>query len=326
MLKLNKAVNSGGSISIRHGQALIQSCTFSNESVVSGYGGAITAENVANVTIQGSSFYNCMASYGGSVSVKSESILRIKHSNVADSFAMNEGGGLCIIQNSFVTAHNITITDGISQYGGGFHVDESSEINLSVFNFLVNCVSGLGGSIYCRNSLVTLEKGNLLQNYAEKEWTFRMRDKGKGGAIFGVNCHVVFDYVQITNNTASIGGGMYFETSVVEMHNSEGVNNTAIVGSFAILSLNSDFKSYYLHIPEAGEYSIAIFDSKAEMKHTYLLNLEACCIFAFESHILLDPIYYTYLNSTRRTQGLFENSENIVCTDDSSNSLRVFKG
>ena len=77
-----------------------------------GYIGAISRENVANITVQESSFDNCKASYGGSVSVKSGSTLKVEHSNLIDSSAINAGGGLYIFQNSFVTGQNTNINSG----------------------------------------------------------------------------------------------------------------------------------------------------------------------------------------------------------------------
>ena len=91
ILRHNKAKYSGGSILLEHSRATIESCTFSNESVIYGNGGAIIAENTANVTIQASSFYNCMAWYGGSISVAIKSVLNIENSNLSDSFAKQGG-------------------------------------------------------------------------------------------------------------------------------------------------------------------------------------------------------------------------------------------
>ena len=318
-LKLNKAKNSGGSLLISHSQAIIESCTFSNDSAILGYGGAISLENVANVTVQESSFDSCKASYGGSVSVKSESILKLEYSNLADSFAINAGGDLFVFQNSFVTGQNTTITGGKSTSGGGFYVEESSEIDLNIFNFLGNSVNKSGGAIFCKNGQVTLEEGTLLHNYAKEE----------GGAIFGDNCHIVFDYIKIVNNTTSRnGGGMYCKASVVEIHNSEAVNNSArYSGNFGVIKMNSKFRSNYLHLHKAqGNCFVILSSSEAELKHTYLPNWEYYCTFVAEinSQILLDSVYYTDL--TTRIPILSGNNQNSICTDYTSNAKGIFKG
>ena len=299
-LKLNKAKNSGGSILIGHSQAIIDSCTVSNELVVLGYGGAISAENVANATVKESSFDNCVGSYGGSLSVKSESTLKLEHTNITNSFAINDGGGLFIFQNSFVIGHNTSFVDGQSTFGGGFLVDESSEINLKIFHFFGNSGSVSGGAIFCKKG-----ERNYFSYYA----------KENGGGIFGDNCHMMFDYIQIVNNTASnSGGGMYLETSAVEIHNSDAVNNSASYsGNFGLVKMNSKFKSNYLHLLQAEKSC-----SEIEMTHTFLLNLETNCTFDAESdsQIRLDSIYYTEIS---------ESNENIVCTDDTSKAQRIFE-
>ena len=330
-LKHNKAKNNGGAILRQHSTAIVKSCTFSNESVVHGYGGAISSENVANLTVQESCFDNCMASYGGSLSVRYESILKLEHSNFADSYAINEGGGLYIFQNSFVNGNNTTVTDGKSAFGGGFYVDESSDINLNIFSFLGNSVNESGGAIFCRKSQVTLGKGTLLHNYVKITNYIGFNEyRGEGGGIFGDNCHMVFDYIQIVNNTASHnGGGIYLAKSAAEIHNSEAVNNTARYNSnFGFVETNSMFNSNYLRLPEAPRNCIFISRSKAEMKHTYLQNWEAYCTFLkqFNSQILLDSVYYTDRTYTRRIQVVSQNNESIVCTHDISKAQRMVEG
>ena len=52
IFNLNKTKSNGGSISVQHSMTIVQSSTFESESVFMGYGGAIFAENVANVTLR----------------------------------------------------------------------------------------------------------------------------------------------------------------------------------------------------------------------------------------------------------------------------------
>ena len=302
ILRLNKAKNSGGSMLIHHSQAIVQSSTFSNESVTLGYGGAICVESVANVTVQETSFDGCVGLYGGAMSVMSDSILKLEYSNLTASVGLNKGGGL--------------------------YVDESSEINLNIFNLLENSVSESGGAIYCRNSQVTLEKGNFIHNTAKR-----------GGGVFGNDCRVVFDYIQIVNNIATLcGGGMYFETSIVEIHNSEGYSNTAYVGwfpprgSFGCIMRESKLQSNYMHLPDAEWRSVVIEEgSVVDMRHTYLPNLASACTFEAESEsqILLDPVYFTDFNYTRNLINYLSsyfNSGSIVCTDNTIDEQRIVKG
>ena len=123
--KFNKVSNRGGSILVQHSNVIIQSCAFLGETAVWRYGGAISAENVANVTVLESSFHNCTASFGGSLSARAESVFRIKHSDFVDSFAIQRGGGIYIYQNSSIVGNNFTMHDGKSIFGGSIHISDS---------------------------------------------------------------------------------------------------------------------------------------------------------------------------------------------------------
>ena len=87
---------------------------FTQEDFLVGYGGAISAENVANVTVEESFFDKCKASYGGSISVGTESILKLDHSKFAGSYAIKKGGGIHIFQYSFAAIQSTNVTDGKS--------------------------------------------------------------------------------------------------------------------------------------------------------------------------------------------------------------------
>ena len=119
ILRRNKAQNNGGSILVQHSEAFLMSCSFSNESATSGFGGAICAENVANVTVRESSFYYCKAYYGGSVSIKLESVLKIQDSNIVGSFASTEGGGIHIFHHSFIIGYSLLVAGSVLPLGSG---------------------------------------------------------------------------------------------------------------------------------------------------------------------------------------------------------------
>ena len=314
--RLNTARKSGGSIRVQHSMAIIESCSFSNESVVYGLGGAIIAENFANVTIQASLFYNCIVLFAGLISVAVKSVLNIGKSNFTESLA-REGGTFHIFQNSFVTGHDITVADGKSNLGAGFHVQDSSRLNLKLFNMMRNAVSDYGGAVYCKQSQVIFENGILLDNYAKLD----------GGSVFGKTCKATFDYCKFVNNNAlGNGGGIYFTASSVEIHNSEGGNNIAGNGSFGFITMKSKFQSNNLQLPNAERNCIWIYnDSVAEMKHTNLSNLNGYCpIVARKNCQILVDYYLT--NDTRRRLLDSNNTESVLCTDDTSSENGTFGG
>ena len=321
IFNLNKANNNGGSILVHHSKIIVLSCKFVNESVVFGYGGAISTDNVANVTVQESSFYNCTALYGGFVSLKFESVLNIEHSTLSHNCAIQEGGAVYVFQNSFVIGSNITVANGKSMFGAAISVHDSSELNLNIFNFLRSTVNESGGPIYCQKSKVVMERGDLLENDAKLD----------GGGIFADHCHLTCDHSKILNNTALMkGGGIYLKSSTLEIHNTEGDNNSAgFMGNFGFITESSKFESNYLYLAEATENCIVIFNnSEADMKYTYLSNLKGHCplVAKLGSDIFIDSIYLTDLNFTRQYQEDLEYRENVVCRDRTSNAKGTIEG
>ena len=313
-LLFNKANTTGGSILAQHSQAIVESCTFVKGSAI--YGGAISAENVADIVIQASLFHNCTASYGGSISVDSESILRIEHSNMSHNLALSNGGGAHINQNSLFFARNVTISDAKSVLGAGIYVSDASKLDLKMVYLLRNTVKKSGAAIFCRQSKIIVEEGHLVDNYA----------KIHGGGVFGHGCHAIFDHSKLVNNTGSDnGGGIHFDTSIAEVYNTEGANNNAEkIGYFAVITLNSMFYSNHVYLSTNGGNSIAILkSSKAKMKSTYLSNTNDYCpiLAKANSDVHVDPIYFTDSHSFNAT-----NTENAVCVDESSNSNGTFKG
>ena len=171
--------------------------------------------------------------------------------------------------------------------------------------------------MYCRESEVTLEEGILFENFA----------KIQGGGVFGDTCHVTFDHNKLINNTALVnGGGMLFMTSSVDIHNTKGVNNT---NNFAVITENSSFQSKYLHLPDAQGNCIGIFnDSIAEMKYTYLSNLQDYCpiVAMIGSKITVESVHFTDEYYSNKFHIYSNKSKYVVCRDPSSKAHGTFEG
>ena len=148
-LQANNAWNSGGSILVQHSLAVIYSSTFENESSAVGYGGSIAAEHVGNVTLDNCIFISCEAANGGSVSVRTESILIAKSFLLDSSFSTSSGGGL-YIGKSVLRSYNVTIKKSKSTSGAGIYVSELSEITMKEFNLVKNEALVSGGTVYCK--------------------------------------------------------------------------------------------------------------------------------------------------------------------------------
>ena len=320
VFNLNKAKNHGGSISVQHSHIIVKYCTFESESVSLGFGGAIFAENVANVTVQESSFHNCTAYYGGFGMLKSESVLNIDHSILSHNFAIKKGGAAYVFQNSLLIRNNLTVVDGKSVSGAGIYVHDSSELNSNSFHLLGNNVNESGAAIYCENGKVILDEGNLLDNNA----------KLHGGGVFGHNCQITIDNSKIINNSASIDGrGVCFEMSKVEIHNTQGINNAAQnMGKFGVITMNSKFESSNLHLAETERNYIVFNNSVGEMKHIYLSNQGNYCpiVAILGSNVLVDSVYFTQENYTTKARDNSKVNETFLCTDESSIAQKTEPG
>ena len=90
--QFNEVMNSGGSILVQHSFAMIRFSTFETELSSTKYGGSIAAEHVGNITISSCIFSNCSAGFGGSVSIRAESIINATNSLFNSSYSNFSGG------------------------------------------------------------------------------------------------------------------------------------------------------------------------------------------------------------------------------------------
>ena len=86
---------------------------------------------------------------------------------------------------------DITVVDGKSVSVGFTYVYESSGLYLNIFNLFKNTVNKSGGAIYCEKGKVIIEKGNILDNYANKH----------EGGLFSHSCQITLDNVTLSNNS-----------------------------------------------------------------------------------------------------------------------------
>ena len=300
---------------MQHSKSEIKSCTFELESVTYGQGGSICIENVGNVTILESTFFNCKAFDGGSIAVKTESILLMQCTSVYQSYANNTGGGLFVTHNSLFDGTNVTISRGKSKFGAGISVSDTSRINLRMIQFSLNNVSQSGGGISCEQSQIVLDEGNNDKNYAYDY----------GGGLTAKQCYLTIDNITFSeNNALKHGGALYFKSSVTHIHNTKGKRNTAgDKGGFILITGASNLISNYLTLEEnlahfTGNDIVVANHSIAEMTHTKIsmfFKINHCSIVVIEESL----IHLTYVYSTNSTW--IEDEMKQVCADSSSKTL-----
>ena len=197
---------------VQHSLASISFRTFENDRTTMGDGGSISAKQVGYVIIDNCAFVNCTAVNGVSISVRAESILKVKHSLFDSSCSTSNAVALFISERSFMLGENVEIKKCKSSSGAGVFVSDASQINLKEFSVGTNEANESGGAVFCRASDITFDKGNVEFNYA----------KAEGGAIYSEHCKVTFDLVMFSNNIAAVNGGaINSESSIIDIHNCE---------------------------------------------------------------------------------------------------------
>ena len=315
--QFNEAENNGGSILVQHSKSQIKSCTFDSDSATTGQGGSIYIENVGNVTIIETLFSNCKSIIGGSITVKTESILITQYLSIHESFSNSSGGGLFVSHKSLLDATNLTISGSHSTLGGGITVSDSSRITLRQSNLSNNTAFQSGGAISCQQGTIVLDEGMMRNNTAREN----------GGALFAENCHLTFDNITFHENKAQHdGGGLYSKSSSTNIHNSKGIQNTVgSTGGFILITIHSNMISHYLvleeNVAEVTDNAISIVNnSVAIMKHTKLLGLlsNEHCLFTVTSHskLTIASLYSMNNNSTVNTSKT--ELKHMVCSDSGS--------
>ena len=296
--KSNQAKDSGGSVVVHTSDMIIESSTFEDESVRSGYGGSVCALDIGNVTIEHSTFLACRSSStGGAISVMSESVLNIRHSMISDSFANISAGGLYVNHKSHLVASNVSIEGSASTSGGG---------------------------IYCSTSKMGLTSGIVAKNNVSSN----------GGGLYLDNCEAVLDNINFTKNKAWRHGGCIFATSSqIEIHNSVGRGNIAgHTGGFVMVTVGSKLTSKFLTLRDNKAAhtggSIGVFNnSYATLDQVHFVDIrkKLCQVAVVGSSSLTIIAMYHSNNSTNDSYNLNDSltfngtsSTETVCVDNSS--------
>jgi len=151
--------------------------------------------------------------------------------NITDSkFLDNESkyhGGAIAIESGKLFAHRMSVrgnkvgTPGSrTGYGGGISIEERcvedecavTSINITESEFISNIAHLAGGGLYAYGSShgsLCLEDSRFVNNSASSEMTM-----GFGGGLYIGKQFFNMTYVQIANNSAYLGGGMYLSTDL----------------------------------------------------------------------------------------------------------------
>ena len=249
-----------------NGNVLITSCSFTNNT--SQYkGGAIYIFSYSqkqsingNVLITSSFFTNNTSQRGeGAISIFSSGYTNVSRSVLiaSSSFTNNtsqyNGGAIGISSdsqesnNGNVLITSSSFTNNTSQYGGVLYLDGGyTTVEQSTFTH------NEGSVFYLKELTVTFLSGNHFSNNKGSVHAFNSKVEFKGHTIFSDNYHSAVIYavqsqiyfnspegIEITNNTSSLGGGIFLsESTMIVQRPIEISQNTAYYGGgiYAYLS------------------------------------------------------------------------------------------
>ncbi|UUX93021.1 right-handed parallel beta-helix repeat-containing protein [Methanoplanus endosymbiosus] len=244
----------GGGIFFENCAAKIESTTINNNTA--GWGGGmvtdrstLTVENITvnsntagvgggmfiednTITIKNAAINSNNATWGGGV-LTDRSTLTVENITVNSNNAAL-GGGM-FIENNTITIKNTAINGNTATRGGGMLIDNSMLIieNITISNNTAtqedkvdrslatlkitapdyNITTTYGNGVYVNESILTLIK--------------ELFPEGLGGGILNYNSTITIQNTAINNNTATKGGGIDTEKSLLILKNNTISNNTA---------------------------------------------------------------------------------------------------
>lgn len=146
-------------------------------------------------------------SIGGALTIKNNSVIE-------NNTAIDDGGGICA-SNTLVNIEASVIQDNHSLYGGGLYVTGKNSCTITQNTRIQNnraeymtpkqketeFMVPIGGGIYCGDGLdLTIQNSTVALNIGGEQ----------GGGIVAYSIgELILDHAEITNNNATVGGGIF---------------------------------------------------------------------------------------------------------------------
>jgi hypothetical protein len=227
LLSGNTASLYGGAIYIENSYPCLQGIEITDNTAAVGGGIYITGANpvLEGLILTG----NSATSEGGGI-YSYDTWLELNDALIENNEAA-KGGGIYIAENPGAILMDVTLDGNIaSDEGGGFYCAGSDPelLNVSITNNQTNGSGSKGGGFYCANTNSELLNVTITNNHANG-------DGSKGGGIYcSTGSNLSLEFVDITNNLAMNGGGVFCAQSDIVFHNTNRCNiffNEAIYGS-----------------------------------------------------------------------------------------------
>ena len=182
----NTVSGTGGAIYAKYGKVNVSGSTFDGNKANGGYGGAIFITNKTVLTIDGSTFKNNQANYGGAIYTKTT--LNVIGSTFTSNKASKNGGAIYSNQGT-KNIENCIFDSNTAPYGGAIYSSDSV-LNINGSTFKSN-VADYGGGFYTTDKL-KLTNTKFIDNKGTKN----------GGAIYSKSESVVSSGCTYSGNTA----------------------------------------------------------------------------------------------------------------------------
>lgn len=164
-------------------------------------------ENTADLEEHEAADGGGILSIGGALTIKNNSVIE-------NNTAIDDGGGICA-SNTLVNIEASVIQDNHSLYGGGLYVTGKNSCTITQNTRIQNnraeymtskqketeFMVPIGGGIYCGDGLdLTIQDSTVALNSGGEQ----------GGGIVAYSIgELILDHAEITNNNATVGGGIF---------------------------------------------------------------------------------------------------------------------
>jgi len=273
-------------------------------------GGAIYADNVANVSINKCNFTNNQAQIGGAIYGENTNRINVSNSKFKDNKAEKSGGAIYLSGfNGIVSSCNFNNNTAIKYGGAIYWYGENGTVDTC--NFTNNKAEETGGAIYLEIDNATISnsifKNNKAKNYRNIYHTATL-------VLSNSTLETIVTISQISDRHAgsnAIVNLTFDDGTNIEEYNVTLLNNNKIIKTF---TYNSTYN--YTHTLEdlaAGDYSITVGNVNAN-KNKYTASYEPInfTVTKYESSVNINPINNVTYNTEVVVDFHVENRTNIT--------------
>ena len=196
------------------------------------------AKNIrlSDIQIRGNKYLS--RSKGGALHFSNCRNITIANATLEDNLA--EFGGALFIQNTTGLIKRATFVNNSAAQGGGLYAENSSSsgqgtLTLSELNFTGNRAYLTGGGAHFEEmNNLTLKNTIFHRNTCLRRKSLSIANNSRGGAIY-YSCEqllyqAVVEGLIVTNNSADIGGAIYFNNSIFDPTNGSNFTNNSATG------------------------------------------------------------------------------------------------